>query len=550
MLQVQKSSINYRKYFSDTESENLFYDFTDDHRMDYLWDDQELLHVLHERYEVSHPDCFWVHWLVQNGFLELLRCLRCEQASAQEKKRWVKNIHQSISESGTNKNRVRAYLQSFCDAIDFYSPSDKKEIRKRDTLKTACLCFIILCIPIAFYFITQALQNPESYFPVQHKYVSTWDETPLIDVAYQYNRINSIRFYDSQGNVKTELNAINRWGKDSMTIYEPSKDASVEKYISYASGSSVPESIQVLKDGEITHTVHYTADGMISYISNNDGRIYYSPDGTNVTTWAIDGETFRYYSSHLEPLFTYSSHREDREKPEDYQIIYQDENEEVILIRDIKEGPDQSYYTIVKDSLGDGTILDSYLSFYNEGYYCVFLPSEDIFIAHPNGTKEYENGRLIKETWGPMPNYQSAFYQYIYNQDVLTSIQEYVMPFPEVSAVYGYDRLPALSNEYMLDTKGHIVEIVPHDLLACPYHLYFEYNDAEQIAKVSAYTDASPYNSSSELELKYSYSCEYREDGSLLMILVNDEKEKPYIRFFFDEQWKVTGSELIESDLP
>ena len=550
MLQVQKKSINPRKYFSDAESDNLFYDFTDDHQMDFLWDDQELIHVLHERFEPTHPDCICVHWLVQNGVLELLRCQCCEEVSAQEKKRWLKRINRSISQSGTDKNRVRAYLQSFCNAIDFYSPSDKKEIRKRDILKTACFCLLILCIPIAFYFAMQALQNPEFYFPVRHKYACARDEKPLIDVAYQYNQINSISFYDSQGNLKAELNAGNQWGADSFTVQEFSENTSVEKYITFASGSAVPESIQVLQDGEDTHTVHYTADGFIGDISNNNQHIYYSPDGTSITTRAIDGETFSYSFSHLEPLYTYSAHRETGESPEDYQIVYRDENEAVIFVHDVKKSPDQLNYSIVKDSLEDGTILDSYLTFYNKGYYDVFLPSEDIFTAHPDGTKEYENGRLIKETWGPMPDYQSAFYQYIYDQDVLASIQEYVMLFADTARLYGYDNLPVLRYEYILDAKGHIVEIVPHDILSSHHHLYFEYNDAEQIVKVSAYTDANPYNYLSERKLDYSYTCEYREDGSLLTIQVNDQEEKPFVRFFFDEQWQVTGSELMDPVLP
>lgn len=548
-----------RENFTEQESDNLFYSFTEDHQIGFLWSDDDLNAVMAQHFNDKSYDKIHIQSLMRKGYFHVLRCMRREKASFAEKTGLLSNIEKAINEDRDSKDELLAYLHSFCDAIDYYSPDEKVEIQKHGRIRSL-ICFLsVICVTAILGLTIQALMNPESFFPISHMYAyDYWGGDKLIDVAYQYNKVQGITFYDKQGNVKTKLSDWNSWGTRELTVHEPASESAGERNVYFSDGSAVPTMIDEESGEDISLTVHYKPNGKISYTDEKDSTelengfryVYYSDDGTDITVRLWNGEETRYYtSSALEPLYSYAWTQIEEENEENFQIIFQDSEGATIYTNDMEViRKEDSSLRIIKDTLGNGTLLNYYAIFYDRAFRefdNIFFPSESLFMAHPESEKEYEDGRLIKETWGPMPEYRLAYYEYEYEGDTLTSIREYVIPYAYEATVYHYETIPVYRHEYKVNAQGHITEIISHDPNYDPYYYNIEYGDNSKIMKISVYYDFSHYGSE-EPEFYYSYSCKYANDGTLDSIQVDDKDGIPKVILLVDSEDQIVDYKVIE----
>lgn len=545
-----------RDHFTEKESDNLFYGFTEDHRLDFLWNDDDLNAVMARHSSEESYERIYIQSLMRKGYFHVLRCMRREKASSAEKTGLLRNIEKAINEDRDSKAELLAYLHSFCDAIDYYSPDEKVKKQKRGRIRSL-ICFLsVICVTLILGFMVQALMNPESFFPVSHMYAyDYWGDNKLIDIAYQYNKVKGISFYDKQGNVKTELSDWNSWGTRDLTVHEPATESEGERNIYFSNGSSVPAMItEKGEDGSLS--VYYKPNGEIDHTEESDNTeledglryVYYSEDGTDITVRLWNGKETRYYtSSALEPLYSFAWTRVEGENEEDYQIIYQDGIGDTIYTNDVRSiRKENGSVRVIKDTLGNGTVLNHYASFYDGEHYYVFFPSESIFTAHPESRKEYKDGRLIRESWGPMPEYRLAWYEYIYEQDILTGIREYVIPYAYEASLFHYETTAVFRHEYKVNTQGHITEIISHDPYYDSYNILIEYDDNSKIKKISVYSNI-PYYGSEEPEYLYSYMCSYADNGTLESIQVENKEGIASIILLFDSGEQIIDYKVIEA---
>ena len=558
-MRSQRTPLEIRDHFRKNESDNLFYDFTEDHRIDYLWSDNELEAVMAQHFSHNSYEKGYVQSLIQKGYLHVLRCARRENASVSEKTRLLKHIEKSINEDSASKNEVLAYLHSFCSAIDYFSEKEKRKIKRQGRIRSLACFVAVICVTSILGLTITALMNPEAFFPISHLYVyDFWGKQKLIDVAYQYNKLKRISFYDNQGNMKTELHDWNDWGTSDLTVHESATESAGERNIFFSDGSAVPTMITEKKREDSNLTVFYKPNGTINYTEENENTkfegyiryVYYSEDGTDITVRLWNGEETQYYSSSaLEPLYSFGWDRVDGENEDNYQIIYHDGQGDTIYTNDVgcirKEG---SSLRFTKDILENGTMLNYIAMFYNKGFSefeYIFYPSESLFTAHPESKKEYENGRLVRETWGPMPEYKLGYYEYVYEQNMLTSIREYIVPFAYEETLYQYDTVPVYRCEYKINSEGHISEIIPHDPHYEPYYLNIEYGNNSEIMKISVYYNHF-YFTSEEREYLYSYSCNYI-NGSLESIQLEDQEGIPKVILLLDSAGQIIDYKVIET---
>ena len=555
-MQEQNSGWEIRKVFKQSESDNLFYNFTEDHRMDFLWNDDDLYAIMIQHFNDECFDKIYIQLLMQKGYFHALRCLKREKASLDEKTGLLKNIEKAIGEDKDIKNEMLAYLHSFCDAIDYYSEDEKKKMKQQGRMHSLGYLIVVVCIAILLGLTIKAVKNPESFFPIKHMYAYDFWNNKLIDIAYQYNIVKGISFYDEKGNIKAELSGENAWGTRDLTVHEPATKNAGERDVYFEYGSSVPTMITENQGENDSLAVYYKPNGKISYTADDDSTvmdngsryIYYSDDGTGLTVKIWNGTETRYYAaSELEPLYGYTWTRVDGENEEDYQIVYRDISGELIYTNDvrcIRKG--DGLIRVFKNTLGNGTIQTHYALFYDSGKaVTVFFPSEEIFTAHPESKKEYQDGRLIRETWGPTMEYQLAYYEYVYEQDILTSIREYDIPYADEVAARQYDTIPVYRREYKVNDKGHITEIISHDPLTDPYLLYLEYDDNSRIARVKVYY-SNDFIGEEEPEYLYSYTCHYRSDGSLDFIREENQEGIARVDIFINNAGEIVDYEAIE----
>ena len=558
-MRSQRTPLEIRDRFRKNESDNLFYDFTEDHRIDYLWSDNELEAVMAQHFSRNSYERVHIQSLIQKGYLHVLRCARRENASVSEKTRLLKHIEKSINDDSASKNDVLAYLHSFCYAIDYFSEDEKEKTKKQSRIRSLVCFAAVICVTFILGLTIKALMDPEAFFPVTHMYVyDFWGKQKLIDVAYQYNKLKRISFYDNQGNMKTELHDWNDWGTDDLTVHEAATESAGERNIFFSDGSAVPIMITEKKGEGSNLSVYYKPNGKIRYTEESDHTklkdgfryVYYSEDGTDINVRFWNGKETQYYSSSaLEPLYSYGWDRVDGENEDNYQIIYHDGKGDTIYTNDVgcirKEN---SSLRIIKDTLENGTMLNYFAMFYDRAsreYDYILFPSENLFTAHPESEKEYVDGRLVKESWGPMPEYKLGYYEYIYEQNMLTSIREYIVPFAHEETIYQYDTVPVYRCEYKINAQGHISEIIPHDPHYEPYYFNIVYGDNSEIMKVSVYYN-HPYYPSEEREFYYSYSCNYI-NGSLESIKIEDQEGIPRVILLRDTEGEIIDYKVIET---
>ena len=513
------------------EPDNIFIYVTPDLRMVNFWEDDELEFMIAERFGVQSETYLQIHSLMERGYLEILRRLKRAEAPFAERKGMLEQIETAIRKDKKNRDGMLKYLWSFCDAIRYYSADERKADNQREWISfwvtlLACLCGLAL-----FEFAIIAVLNPTKYFPVQHMYVTdAASQEKLIDVSYQLNQLTGIAFFDVQGNLKTEIGADNEWGQNNLWVHEQVSEDTSERRVLFTRGSAVPQVVVESVGGEDIRSIHYASDGLMSVVYDRKGEadipqssrnIYYSDDGTITMIEVTNFEEYRYYNALLEPIYYYKRIRSEESAEDNDQFFYRDREDQIIGTEEVKtlhkgEGVIRNY----KYTLGDGTVQTYFASFYAQGVsdiiprgYDIHYPSEEIFTAHPESEKEYEDGRLTRETWGPTPEWLKCYYEYVYDQGRLVSILEYVIPYKSGE--------PVCYQKYVINEQGHISEILPQDHPFALYDLSIEYDGDFRIRKVRQYKTES-----NERTLDLTYTCEYRDDGSLECIMVDDTSGK------------------------
>lgn len=533
------SSRRNREFFRKEESENIFYDFTPDHRMDCLWKDDELEAVIMERFGVRSEAYMQLHSLMERGYLEVLRRLKKTRAPYPEKRRMLEQIETAIRADKENREGMLKYLRSFCDAIDYYSEEDKKADKKRARMRSLAVLLSILCATALLGFAIVAVKKPTSFFPIKHMYATTLiGEKKLIDVSYQLNQLTGIAFYDDRGNFKTELSADNSWGQYDLCVNERAANNAGERKVYFKSGSAVPERIIESNGKEEFRAINYNPTGLIrtvyddkgdADISNSFRHIYYSDEGITMTIEITDYQEYRYYNALLEPIYYFIETSSEGGTEFNNQTVYRDADNNTIGVEEVRTLPDSNgAIRIRKYTLGDGTI-QNYFAWINEsGQHEIYFPSEEIYTAHPESEKQFEDGRLIRESWGPTQRYLKCYYEYIYDQDRLVTILEYVVPYDSGE--------PVCCQKYVINEQGHISEILPQDYLFPQYNLRIEYDESLRIKRVQQYQTV--YDGQ---VLDVAYTCEYRDDGSLACIQVENEEGKHLLDLLVDSDGEIVG---------
>lgn len=514
-----------RNFFQEDESDNLFYNFTPDHRTDYLWDDEALEAVIAEQFGTRSEVYSQLHSLTERGYLEILRRLAQAGTPYLEKKRMLEQIETAIRADKKNREGMLKHLRSFCDAIGYYSEEDKEADRKRTRMRSLAVLLSVLCSTALLGFLIVAVKNPLQYFPVRHMYITaSFGRKKLIDVSYQLNQLTGIAFYDNGENLKTELSADNSWGQYNLCVNEPAANGVGARKVFFWGGSAVPEGITESNGEEEFRSINYNPSGLISSIHDIKGdddilesfrNINYSEDGITTTIEVTNFKEYRYYNALLEPIYYYKEIREEEGNEYDNQTVYRDSEDRIIGIEEIKTLYNyEGAIRIIKYTLGDGTIQNyyAYVSA-SSGQHYIYFPLEEIFTAHPESEKEYKDGRLVRETWGPLQGCLKRYFEYVYDQDRLVNIFEYMVPYDSGE--------PVCCQKYVINEQGHISEILPQEYLFAPYDLSIEYDEESRIKKVQQYQTVY-----GERVLVLTNSCEYRDDGSLACIHVNNGEER------------------------
>ena len=377
--------LRYRCYFSESEADNLFYEFCQDHCTGYLWDEEKLEAVAKEHLGDASDECRQLRFLMRRGYLNALRCLRLEAAPYAEKERLQKHIGKAISDSDEDRDGLRAYLDSFCNAIDYYSEKDKENKGKKNRHRSLICMITVLLGTVLLCVAVHAFNHPEECFPVSHMYVSGRpDQGGLIDVSYQFNKLKSIAFYDRQGNLKTKLSELNEWGESRLVVQEQAEDDG-GRFVYFQDGASVPFEITENKGDTVVRTIVYRSDGLIDMISDENGdmdipdgrrEIYYHADGTGLTVRITDGSSTKYSGTRLEPLYRYVRTIRDDDSGNSRQIIYRDKDGSMIESEDIRflrKNDDE--ISVIKRTLGNGTVLSHYIVLSGHGYCTIDYPS-------------------------------------------------------------------------------------------------------------------------------------------------------------------------------
>lgn len=538
----RRSSWRTREFFREDESENLFYDFTPDHQMSFLWEDGALEDAAQERLGVRSEAYMQLHSLTEKGYLEVLRRLKRAKAPLSEKKGMLEQIEAAVRMDRENREGALKYLRSFCDAIGYYSEKDKMANQKRARMRSLAVLLAVLCITALLGFALAAVRNPTQYFPVRHMYATSFfGQEKLIDVSYQLNQLTGIAFYDEKGNLKTELTGDNSWGQYSLDVYEPAAGYAGDRTVHFSGGSAVPQSVTESGEEGGKRSVCYLSNGLIKTVYDKEGdadipdshrEIHYSADGITTTAVVTNYHDYRFYNALHEPIYEYKTEYGEENDENNRRTVYRDGEGRIIGVEEMKTlFKDYGAVRVMKYTLGNGEIQSYSVILRAGGLYSLSFPKEEIFTAHPESRKEYASGRLIRESWGPLPESLECYFEYMYDDaGNLAAMDEYSVSYESGE--------PVRRQRYIFNEQGHLSEIRPPDNLYAPYNLSIEYDEALRISRVRQFLNV--YEPALEME----YTCAYGDDGSLKCIRVEDGEGEHVADLFVGPDGEIVDFQL------